>query len=243
MCSAPRRVGHFPRPATRGTIPANGPAYRRSPPSKTGPCRNFFRPSVINRAHAPSTLQPQREEGAAIVRDVPDADLGRLYHKEYDRLVRLATILTREVTLAEDVVQEAFVRLLEHPPEDPSRRSAWLRTVVTRLAYDAGRQASLSRRTEKALTVEPTALSSEVEALHQLDLANLQRALATLSERDRRALLLRHAGYRYREIGRHMQVDTAAVGMLLLRALRKLKDAYDRTMRAPGGDHVHQARK
>lgn len=154
--------------------------------------------------------------------------LSRLYHEEYPGLVRLADAFVKDTGLAEDLVQDGFVRLMEHPPDNADKARAWLRVVISRLALDTLRHASVGERTSQQaqLLVLESVVSSEQQALNQIALDHLRTALHRLTERDQRLLLLRHAGYSYREIGRMFGVKTNAVGVLLSRALIRLRAGY-----------------
>jgi RNA polymerase sigma factor (sigma-70 family) len=154
--------------------------------------------------------------------------VAELYQTRYQELVRLAHALTHDRVRAEDVVQEAFTRLLQQESKvRPDGRTAWLKTVVVRLAYDVYRDTERQVPVPDPGSRQETGPSSETVAMEQWDLDRLRKALDQLPPRDREALLLRHAGYRYREVAARIGVDADSVGMVLLRALRKLKQAYD----------------
>ncbi len=67
--------------------------------------------------------------------DNPDT-LRALFDGEYAPLVRLATLITGDVAVAEVVVQEAFARALARWKriEHYDKPGAWVRRVVIRLA-------------------------------------------------------------------------------------------------------------
>jgi RNA polymerase sigma factor (sigma-70 family) len=151
-----------------------------------------------------------------------------LYRTRYQELVRLAHALTHDRVRAEDVVQEAFTRLLQQESAvRPTGRTAWLKTVVVRLAYDVSRDSRRQVPLPDPEIRHETGPSSETVVMEQWDVNRLRAALDQLPPRDREALLLRHAGYRYREVAARIGVDADSVGMVLLRALRKLKQAYE----------------
>jgi RNA polymerase sigma-70 factor (ECF subfamily) len=64
--------------------------------------------------------------------------IGELFVSEKKRLTLLALRFTRNAVDAEDVVQAAFVRALEHTPQliSASNRAGWLSTTVQRLAIN-----------------------------------------------------------------------------------------------------------
>lgn len=77
--------------------------------------------------------------------DVTDQRLEALFRDRYVPLLRLAAIVTRSPALAEDLVNEAFVKLVQHWPKvsDHDSPEAWLRRVVIR---DAVRHRGQRRR-------------------------------------------------------------------------------------------------
>jgi RNA polymerase sigma factor (sigma-70 family) len=152
-----------------------------------------------------------------------------LYRARFDRLAAEAERLVGRRAVAEDLVQEAFLRLLGDPPHDEARTLAWLRVVIRRLAVDWLRD---ERRTG-ADTGQDVRLSPSAEetALRGLEREALETALASLPDRDRRALWLRHSGHSYREIGAALGIPDNQVGVVLLRSLQKLRSAMP-----PAGD-------
>ncbi len=127
---------------------------------------------------------------------------------------------------AEDVAQEAFVRLLGEQPRD-SR--AWLFTVASHLAVDH-RRASARRERYSAGHAETPGGSSgtaaDDELLRDERVASVRQVLDTLRPRDRELLLLHHTGVPYREIATRLGVAQSSVGPLLARAHRRFMVRY-----------------
>jgi len=144
-------------------------------------------------------------------------------------LYRYISALSGDPALAEDIVQESFVRLYRRGrmPDDPA---AWLVSVAHNLwrddrRRDVRRSRLLSLRRDELPTMgespatDATTLASErVQTVHQ--------ALARLPERDRRLLLLRHAGFAYREIALALDLAPGSVGTLLVRASESFRTAF-----------------
>jgi len=72
----------------------------------------------------------------------------RLYQLEGRNLVRLARLFVDDRDAAEDLVQEAFIRLARAASriQDPSRAPAYLRSIVLNLARDHNRRGLVSLR-------------------------------------------------------------------------------------------------
>lgn len=116
-------------------------------------------------------------------------DLADLYARTCPRLIGLLTVIGGDRADAEEIAQDAFVRLVENWPkvrryDDPE---AWLRTVAVRLLVSRGRRRQvaarglglLGRRTPSAVAAE----SGDVD---------LVRALASLPLPQRAVVVLHH---------------------------------------------------
>lgn len=105
-----------------------------------------------------------------------DPDFEALYQIEYPRLVRFLYALTGSPTEAEDLAQEAFVRLFLKwkKVRDFERPAAWLRRVAINLASSWRRRLKLSRRVTAADVDQNSGIGSPdlelLSALRQLPL-------------------------------------------------------------------------
>lgn len=156
-----------------------------------------------------------------------------LFAAYYPAILRLALRVVGQRADAEDVAQEAFLRLSNTPTllERPDAEAgAWLRRVTLNLAFNRLRDRSRAQiREERAARLAPTVVDAasvtaeaeQAEAHHAV-----QRALAALPERQRDCLLLRHAGYSYAEIAQTLGVASGSVGVLLARGERAFRAAY-----------------
>ncbi len=129
---------------------------------------------------------------------------------------------------AEDVAQEAMLRLWKIAPDwqpGKAKVTTWLYQVVSNLCTDRLRK----RRGVALETVaEPTdeALSVVENMLQDQRVAALDQALATLPERQRQAVVLRHLrGATNPEIAQILQISIAAVESLTARGKRALAAA------------------
>jgi RNA polymerase sigma-70 factor (ECF subfamily) len=149
-----------------------------------------------------------------------------LFAAHHAALRRYVARFAGDPDLAEDVVQETFIRLAQHPPTDPTGIRGWLFTVATNLARDAlkirgRRQRLLADRGNWDDQVDPA--SDPAEALEREEARErVRRALSELSEKERILLLMREEGFKHREIAEAVGTTTASVGTLIARALVKL---------------------
>jgi len=128
---------------------------------------------------------------------------------------------------AEDIAQEAFIRLWRMAPnwaEDGTKVSTWLYKVVQNLCYDRLRR---KPSTSLADIGEPEdSKPAAAEMLQDQNRANaLYRALAELPDRQRDAVSMRHLdGMSNPEIAEIMELSVEAVESLISRGKRKLSD-------------------
>ncbi len=121
-----------------------------------------------------------------------DALVVSLFHAEGRRLVSLARFFVDDRTAAEDLVQEAFIRLARsgHRIHDEARAAAYLRSIVINLARDHNRRGLVSlRHRPPAHPAEP---SAEERATHQEGRLVVIRALRSLPTRQRDCVALRY---------------------------------------------------
>jgi RNA polymerase sigma-70 factor (sigma-E family) len=147
-----------------------------------------------------------------------DADqaVTRLFAAHYRSLVRLATLLSRESGLAEDVVQDAYVALHAHWRQlrDADKALAYLRQSVVNRSRSALRHRGVVDRYIRAVAAAPQAVvpSAESGALGVLAHEAMITALRQLPGRQREALVLRYYGeLSEAEIAEVMGVSRGAV--------------------------------
>lgn len=148
---------------------------------------------------------------------------------------RLARRMLGEMSEAEDIAQEVFLRLWrqgESLEVGPAGVRPWLNRVAANLCLDRLRA---GRRVD--VTDEPPEVAEAATQLSGLAEADLSRrveaALMALPERQRLALTLFHfEGHSQVETGRIMGVTDEAVESLLARARRALKAALAADWRA-----------
>jgi len=157
--------------------------------------------------------------------------LEELFARHKEELYRYAARFTGDPDLAEDVVQDAFVRLAERPPADDSQMRGWLFRVATTIALDAMRGArrrlALVRGRHDRLPMgdpppDPAAALERAEERRKV-----REALAALGHRERAVLLMREEGFLHREIAAAVGTTTQSVGTMIARALEKLARQLD----------------
>jgi len=158
-----------------------------------------------------------------------------VFKERYRELYGLGYRLLGDHGEAEDVVQETFLKLDGHPvlerPDDEV--AAWLRRVCLNTAYNRLRgQRRATARLDRAGRAERAEDETDAGATPLLDVLRaeqqraVRQALASLPERQRACLLLRHAGYSYAEIAATLDLAVGSVGVLLARGERAFREAY-----------------
>ena len=124
----------------------------------------------------------------------PDELVAEMFDREGASLVRLARIFCDDRNAAEDLVQEAFIRLHRSAASirDLGRAPAFLRSIVINLARDHNRRGLMSLRHRS--TADRPPIPSEPADLAMVDeeSAAVLTALRSLPERQRACLVLHY---------------------------------------------------
>ncbi|WP_156399977.1 SigE family RNA polymerase sigma factor [Phycicoccus sp. Soil748] len=146
-----------------------------------------------------------------------------LFVTESARLVSLARFFVDDRTAAEDLVQEAFIRLARasHRIRDEGRAAAYLRSIVINLARDHNRRGLVSlRHRPPAVLDEP---SAEETASAQESRREVVEALRELPRRQRDCVVLRYyLDLGIEDIATTLGVSPNSVKTHLTRGLRSL---------------------
>ena len=173
-----------------------------------------------NASRIPTPRSDIETELAAIVEGIAARDraaLKQLYDRFGARLHGIAYRILRDPALAEDALQEAFVKVWRNAGKyDRSRGSAlgWLVIIVRRAAFDV--------RPRDAVA-EPADIAAEASEPAMLD-PGLARALETLPDTHRQALLLSYVhGLTHAELAAAMGAPLGTVKSWLRRAATALR--------------------
>lgn len=149
--------------------------------------------------------------------------LEELYRRHVDESVRLAILLTGDRSLAEDLVQDAFVRVLGRFHDLRNRDAFWwyLRRTIVNLANSHFRRRRVERAWLERQRPEPVAPSGH-------DIEERDRVLAalmTLRPEQRAAVVLRY----YEDLSEREAADVlgcskGALNQLVVRAMSTLRE-------------------
>jgi RNA polymerase sigma-70 factor (sigma-E family) len=140
------------------------------------------------------------------------AQVVELYEANHDGLLRFASLMAPEDGMAEDLVQEAFVRLYKSwgRIRDPQKVPAYLRSTVANLARGRGRRLGVAQRNRPA--PGPDASSAEEGALRDESRNEVVAMLRTLPARQRECLVLRYyEGLNETEIAKTLGISVGSV--------------------------------
>src|SRR5262245_3578216 len=159
-------------------------------------------------------------------------DVATVYESCFDDLYGYALSLTRSPASAEDVVHEAFARLVaagggEQQPENPR---AWLYTVATNLAFSHSRRRAIVERWQQLVgraMRDETGEAAEDTVLRSERNAELSAALGSLPKDHRAALLLAADGFSGKEIASILRRSEGATRKILWRARVALRDRLE----------------
>ena len=169
------------------------------------------------------------EELMTRVRDGAAENLGLLFDRYHLPLFRFFARLTNDRTLSEDLVQEAFYRILKYrrtyKPEHPFR--TWMYQIARSVRADAFHA---NRKEMTDLSEAPLAVVLPIDPVHdQQQIARLRQALMNLPEEKRELLILaRFQEMKYDEIARLLETQPKTIKVRMHRAMRALKESYDR---------------
>jgi RNA polymerase sigma-70 factor (sigma-E family) len=160
------------------------------------------------------------------VRLSADEAITALYGAHWSGLVRLATLLTRDASVAEEIVQESFVALHRRwgSLSDQAAAHGYLRTSVVNGARSALRHRGVQEKYRPAPPPEPS--GPEERAVQSTEDAAVLAALRTLSRRQQEVLVLRYyADMSEQDIASTLGMTKGAVKSHAHRGVAALREA------------------
>ena len=153
------------------------------------------------------------------------ADIRKKIEEEIPRLRRYARALTRDVTAADDLVQDCLTRALSkmHLWQEGTDLRAWLSTILHNQYVNHVRRAVREGAAVALSETEPL-LTSPPNQAKRLELRDLDRAIAKLPEEQRSVLLLVGLeGMRYEEVAAILEVPVGTIRSRLSRGRETLR--------------------
>jgi len=156
--------------------------------------------------------------------------LQALMQRHLGRTVRLAARVLGSTAAAEDVAQDAFIRVWKHadrwqdPDEAGAKFSTWLYRIVLNLCIDEKRKKTFGNIDDVPEQADSTP-DAERQMQRREQSARVQAALAELPERQRTAFVLCfYEDFSNREAADMLGISVKALESLLVRARKTLRD-------------------
>jgi RNA polymerase sigma factor (sigma-70 family) len=154
----------------------------------------------------------------------------------YRTVYRTARAILNDSFLAEDVVQEVFLRLyhnFQRAPGDELLR-VWLLRVTSNVARNMLRAQTRATTRDDRFAKEshpdgPISSALEDDYEHQVELEKALDALNSLREPMRSCLLLKQQGLSYREIAAALSLNEKSVGSIMARGQKEFLNLYGKS--------------
>ena len=183
-------------------------------------------------ATQPAVALTGARPSVSAVKIEPDlrATLAGLHAEHWASLVRSAEWIVGDRGLAEEIVQDAFVRLVENWSrlKDPGAAPAWLRKTTVNLCRSRVRRFVIGRRKRDQLGASLRVVDASSEQLGE-ELADgpLGQAIRRLPDRQRECVALRFVhDLSLDDVAATLGISPGSVKTHLHRALARLKDTH-----------------
>lgn len=180
---------------------------------------------VIESLEIPRPKTGFAESAQRVTADV-EWETARAYDEHAPKLRAFAIAATRRGDVADDVVQDAFLRLVVElkAGRRPDNVGGWLYRVCANLIVSRGRRTSVADRMRGFLVRRETGPSPEDQVLHDERDRTLAIALSKLPADARVAVLLAARGMSSGDIGLVIHRSAGATRTYLCRARVRLRD-------------------
>ena len=140
-------------------------------------------------------------------------------------LQRYVRSLVRDADEADDIAQEACIRLLlaARGGNAPDAPAAWMNRVARNLVISGARHKAVAQRTAPRLVERNTAPGVDAEVIEREQQVQVNARLAAARSDDRRAIVLAARGHRTADIAAQLGRTELATRALLCRARARLR--------------------
>ncbi len=164
-----------------------------------------------------------------------DASFGVLLEKHRNPVIHFLYRMVQNPAVAEELAQEVFLRVYRSRAsyEPTAKFTTWLFRIATHLALNSLRDGKKERKQESlddviddqpVRQVSDTRPTIEQAMLYQARLGEVKKAIQTLPEKQRAAVLMhKYEEMEYSQIARALNCSESAVKSLLFRAYETLR--------------------
>ena len=161
-----------------------------------------------------------------------DAEFKQVFLDNYSRIVAVLMRLLGDRMRAEEVANDAFLKLYQQPGlrEGKANISGWLYRTATNLGIDGLRSSARRGRYEEAAASDRQRNSSPEGPLDDLIVeerrSRVRAVLAAIKPTQAQLLILRASGLSYKELAEILDVKQSGIGTMLNRAEAEFRQNY-----------------
>jgi RNA polymerase sigma-70 factor (ECF subfamily) len=151
-----------------------------------------------------------------------------------DKLFRYTRSYVKDISLAEDILQEVFIKIWNKRNDFKKIRNieAWTMTVTRNLVYDTLKARKNSWEDTSRINIESMEHNPGILLESKETSEEIRHMIDSLSDKQKEALILREIeGYTYQEMSEIMGIDTNLVKVTLFRARENLRKKILKTER------------
>lgn len=183
------------------------------------------------------SIDPQQDIDEELMVRIKNADheaFSSLVRRHMQRYYALAFRMCGDQNIAEDIVQEAFLKLWRKPdswkPNKGAKFTTWFYRVVVNMAHDFSRKKKAEYGTDNLDLYADNADAQDVKMQQGQEQDALEHAISLLPERQRAALnLCFYEGVSNKDAAEILGVGVKALESLLMRAKASLKNEMIRS--------------
>ena len=167
---------------------------------------------------------------------------GALTQVAGDRCMAIAFRILRDVSLAEDAVQAAFVAAWRELPDlrDPARFEPWLHRTLVRCCYAESKRRRRASASVLTVAREDTYAPDEILTVHDRD--QLERGFRRLPPEQRAVVVFHYyLGYTHTEVADHLGIPLGTVKSRLRYATSAMRAALEADARGPANSQERPA--
>lgn len=155
--------------------------------------------------------------------------VGELYDRWHGELFSVTLRSCRDREAAEDIVQEAYTRLIAELDAGrmPDNARAWLHRVAANLVVSRSRKSTVARKWQGVFAIRESAAEPEHRLLDFEQRSDLAAVLGELPVESRTALLLAAQGFSGAEIAQAIGRSENATRTLMCRARLRLRERLE----------------
>lgn len=153
------------------------------------------------------------------------------FRLHYGRVAHIIARVVRDHARAEELAVEVFLKLWRKKQVATDNVEAWLYRVAVRTGLDELRSRKRRTRYEGLFgLVRARSAPATPEQVHSMTESQerVRFVLARIEPREAEFLILRSHGFTYEEVARILDINTASVGTLLVRAQQAFRKEYIR---------------